>query len=60
MAYIILLRDSIFDNWSYVHPEPDVLTQLQELLPAGWKASLRAVDGAVTNDMAQAARRFAG
>jgi hypothetical protein len=49
MAHIILLGDSIFDNLSYVHPEPDVLAQLQELLPAGWKASLRAVDGAVTN-----------
>ena len=49
MAHIILLGDSIFDNLSYVQPEPDVLAQLQELLPAGWKASLRAVDGAVTN-----------
>jgi len=34
MAHIILLGDSIFDNLSYVHPEPDVLAQLQELLPA--------------------------
>jgi lysophospholipase L1-like esterase len=53
MAHIILLGDSIFDNSAYVHPEPDVSAQLQELLPAGWKASLRAVDGAVTNDVAR-------
>ncbi len=51
MAHIILLGDSIFDNLKYVKPEPDVVTQLQELLPAGWTASLRAVDGAVTNDI---------
>jgi hypothetical protein len=29
-----------------------VLAQLQELLPSGWKASLRAADGAITNDVA--------
>ena len=52
MAHIILLGDSIFDNLKYVQPEPDVLAQLQEILPAGWKASLRAADGAVTNDVA--------
>jgi hypothetical protein len=52
MAHIILLGDSIFDNLKYVQPEPDVLAQLQEMLPAGWKACLRAVDGAVTNDVA--------
>jgi hypothetical protein len=52
MAHIILLGDSVFDNLKYVQPEPDVLAHLREVLPAGWKASLRAVDGAVTNDVA--------
>src|SRR5437762_7505427 len=52
MAHIILLGDSIFDNLRYVQPQPDVLAQLQEMLPVGWTASLRAVDGAVTNDVA--------
>jgi hypothetical protein len=51
MAHIILLGDSVFDNLKYVQPEPDVLAHLRELLPGGWKASLRAVDGAVTNDV---------
>src|SRR4051794_32483799 len=52
MAHVILLGDSVFDNLRYVQPEPDVMAQLRETLPAGWKASLRAVDGAVTNDVA--------
>lgn len=53
MPHVVLLGDSIFDNLKYVQPEPDVVSQLREVLPAGWKASLRAVDGAVTNDVAK-------
>jgi hypothetical protein len=52
VPHIILLGDSIFDNFKYVQPEPDVVAQLKELLPSGWKASLRAVDGSVTNNVA--------
>jgi hypothetical protein len=51
MAHIILLGDSVFDNLKYVQPKPDVLAHLREILPGGWSASLRAVDGAVTNDV---------
>jgi hypothetical protein len=51
MPHIILIGDSIFDNLKYVQPEPDVTTQLRETVPVGWKVSLRAVDGAVTNDV---------
>ena len=51
MAHIILLGDSVFDNLTYVQPEPDVLAHLREALPVGWKASLYAVDGAVTKDV---------
>lgn len=53
MPHVVLLGDSIFDNLKYVQPEPDVVSQLREVLPAGWKASPRAVDGAVTNDVAK-------
>jgi hypothetical protein len=53
MPHVVLLGDSIFDNSNYVHPAPDVVSQFRELLPAGWKATLRAVDGAVTNDVAK-------
>ncbi len=49
MGHIVLLGDSVFDNLAYVRPgEPDVVRQLRGLLPAGWGATLAAVDGAVT------------
>lgn len=48
MGHVVLLGDSIFDNRRYVGSGPDVVTQLRAILPAGWKATLRAVDGAVT------------
>jgi hypothetical protein len=48
MPHLILLGDSIFDNQSYVPGEPDVVRQVQAVLPSGWSASLRAVDGATT------------
>jgi lysophospholipase L1-like esterase len=47
MPHIVLLGDSIFDNAAYVRGGPDVVTQLAALLPAGWRATLAAVDGAV-------------
>jgi hypothetical protein len=52
MGHIILLGDSIFDNGVYVPGEPDVVKQLRKILPSGWTASLRAVDGAVTRSVA--------
>ena len=52
MGHIILLGDSIFDNGVYVPGEPDVVKQLRARLPSGWKASLLAVDGAVTRSVA--------
>jgi lysophospholipase L1-like esterase len=48
MGHVILLGDSIFDNGAYVRGGPDVVKQLRGHLPLGWKASLLAVDGAVT------------
>jgi hypothetical protein len=47
MPHIVLLGDSIFDNAAYVRGGPDVVTQLAALVPAGWRATLAAVDGAV-------------
>jgi hypothetical protein len=46
MGHIILAGDSIFDNKAYVNG-PDVVTQLQTKLPAGWKTTLKAIDGSV-------------
>ncbi len=52
MSHIILLGDSIFDNGVYVPGQPDVVKQLRAVLPSGWKATLLAVDGAVTRSVA--------
>jgi lysophospholipase L1-like esterase len=50
MGHIVLIGDSVFDNGNYVGPgEPDVVRQLRERLPASWRATLAAVDGAVTD-----------
>jgi hypothetical protein len=51
VAHVILLGDSIFDNAAYVRGGPDVVRQVGAKLPAGWDASLLAVDGAVTREV---------
>jgi hypothetical protein len=51
MKHIVLLGDSIFDNAAYVSGGSDVVKQLRSLLPAGWEATLLAVDGSVTTDI---------
>ncbi|HEX8641045.1 MAG TPA: SGNH/GDSL hydrolase family protein [Allosphingosinicella sp.] len=53
MGHVVLLGDSIFDNARYVPGEPDVVEQLRGELPAGWKATLLAIDGAVTSGVAK-------
>jgi len=45
MNHLVLLGDSIFDNGKYVEGGPAVISQVSQKLPAGWKASLVAVDG---------------
>jgi hypothetical protein len=52
MSHLILLGDSIFDNAAYTDGDPDVATQLRAALPTGWAASLLAVDGSTTDDIA--------
>lgn len=51
MGHVVLLGDSIFDNGVYVPGQPDVVRQLRSALPEGWRASLCAVDGAVTRNV---------
>jgi lysophospholipase L1-like esterase len=58
MSHIVLLGDSIFDNAAYVRGGPDVVTQLRELLPGTWRASLLAVDGAVIGGVARQLSRL--
>src|SRR4051794_37003703 len=50
--HLVLLGDSIFDNGAYTGAEPDVITHLRAILPAGWAATLCAVDGSTTRDLA--------
>ncbi|WP_247895225.1 SGNH/GDSL hydrolase family protein [Azospirillum brasilense] len=57
MPHIVLLGDSIFDNSAYVEGGPDVAAQLRLRLPSGWRATLRAEDGAVTSSVARQVQR---
>jgi len=50
--HLALLGDSIFDNASYTAGAPDVITHLRAGLARGWRASLLAVDGSTTQDLA--------
>jgi GDSL-like Lipase/Acylhydrolase family len=51
MKHIVLLGDSIFDNKAYVGNEPDVISQLQNKIPADWQATLNAIDGSVIENI---------
>jgi lysophospholipase L1-like esterase len=43
--HVVLLGDSILDNAAYVGGGPDVVQQLRQRLPHGWRATLGALDG---------------
>lgn len=49
--HVVLLGDSVFDNWVYVPGQPAVIELVQSLSPKDWKATLLAVDGSVTTDV---------
>lgn len=57
MRHVVLLGDSIFDNARYTRGGPDVVAQVRQLLPADWRASLLAVDGATTENVPSQLRR---
>ena len=58
MAHVVLLGDSVFDNRAYTSGGPDVISQLRSLVPTGWKATLLALDGARTDDVARQLERL--
>jgi GDSL-like Lipase/Acylhydrolase family len=58
VMHIALLGDSIFDNASYTGAEPDVVTHLRALLPTGVRATLLAVDGAITRSLTEQVARI--
>ncbi|MFC7737653.1 SGNH/GDSL hydrolase family protein [Roseomonas sp. GCM10028921] len=47
----MLLGDSSLDNQAYVGGRPDVVAHLRERLSFPWRATLAAVDGAVSRDV---------
>ncbi|MBB5696285.1 GDSL-type esterase/lipase family protein [Muricoccus pecuniae] len=47
----MLLGDSSLDNKAYVGSRPEVVAHLRERLPHPWRATLAAVDGAVSADV---------
>lgn len=58
MSHVVLLGDSIFDNAAYVPDRPPVVEQVRRGLPAGWSATLAAVDGHMVGDVASQVRRI--
>lgn len=58
MSHIVLLGDSIFDNAAYVPGEPAVIEQVRQRIFATDLATLLAVDGDITSDVAQQLSRL--
>ena len=56
--HVVLLGDSIFDNSAYTRGRPDVIAQVRQFLPTGWRASLLAVDGATTDNVPSQVERM--
>jgi len=57
MPHLVLLGDSVLDNAAYTAGGPPVIDQVAQRLPAGWKATLCAIDGSMSDDIgAQLAR----
>jgi len=53
MKHIVLFGDSIFDNQSYIGDGLDVVVHLRNYLSGEGKATLRAIDGSVVENVRQ-------
>jgi lysophospholipase L1-like esterase len=60
MQEVVLLGDSIFDNYPYVEPGQAVPEHLRRILPDGYAVNLLAVDGSVTEDVIRQAENIPG
>lgn len=58
MTHIVLLGDSIFDNGRYTMGGPDLISQVRQLIPVGWRASLLAIDGSTSDDVSSQLQRM--
>jgi hypothetical protein len=52
-SHVALIGDSVFDNRAYTGAAPDVVSHLREVLPSPWRATLCAVDGSTTSEVAE-------
>jgi hypothetical protein len=50
-GHVAVLGDSILDNGPYTEGGPDVVTHVRGMLPAGWRATLLALDGSLIADL---------
>ncbi|TMF10758.1 MAG: SGNH/GDSL hydrolase family protein [Chloroflexi bacterium] len=50
-GHLALLGDSILDNGAYTEGGPDVIAHVRDMLPAGWRATLLALDGSLIGDL---------
>ena len=57
-GHVVLLGDSIFDAYPYLEGLPGVREHLRTHLPAGWRVSMLAVDGAFAADVAGQLQRL--
>lgn len=58
MPHVVLLGDSIFDNAAYVPGGEPVIEQMRGVLGSDWRATLLAVDGAITSNVPGQLARF--
>ena len=58
VSHIVLLGDSILDNRGYTEGGPDVVSQVQDLLPLGSHATLLAADGSTTEGIPSQVQRI--
>jgi hypothetical protein len=58
MTHVVLLGDSVFDNGAYVGNGPETIRQLRDILPAGWRATMLAQDGAKIADLQSQLQRL--
>ena len=57
-AHVVLLGDSIFDNQRYIGNQPSVIAQVRKAIPVDWQATLVAVDGQVSSDVADQLKKL--
>lgn len=58
MPHLALLGDSVIDNGAYTNGGPAVIEQVSAALPTGWRATMVAIDGSTTAEIADQIARL--